>query len=117
MLRRSFAERPASFDGGYLENLRAAIWLGTIMIRRGVVCIVHGTLPFLHERTGSSTVICLHDRMLATRRSARSNAVESNDLSQEPSEEPRWLANEANEGNRVDGPTLKWPGPEIVVWF
>ena len=62
-LKRLFNEHPASVDETYLEHLVFACSFGLRMIFGGLACIVHGFLPFLCTRTGSRSVIDLHDTL------------------------------------------------------
>ncbi|MGE0719595.1 MAG: DUF6356 family protein, partial [Alphaproteobacteria bacterium] len=44
--------------------------VGGRMILAGCACILHGIFPFLFERTGSRTIIALHQRVTAGARAA-----------------------------------------------
>lgn len=54
---------PRSVGENYGQHLRAAWSIGAPMLAAGFACLVHGLLPFLFERTGSSTVARLHGRI------------------------------------------------------
>lgn len=67
MERVSFTEHPTSVGETYVEHLRASSSFGISMLVGGAACLVHGLLPFLFTRTGSKTVVRLHDRMVTNR--------------------------------------------------
>lgn len=67
MARWSFTEHPASVGETYWEHMRSAAGFGASMLTGGVACLIHGLLPFLFLRTGSTTVSRLHQRMVVTR--------------------------------------------------
>ncbi|MFX8778100.1 DUF6356 family protein, partial [Acinetobacter baumannii] len=48
----------------------SASYFGLRMIGAGILCLVHGVLPFLFTTTGSRTIVELHDRMVANRHRA-----------------------------------------------
>ena len=70
MSSNPFLDHPASVGETYGEHLVAASGFGLSMILGGLACLVHGLLPFLFLRTGSSTIARLHDRMVINRRRA-----------------------------------------------
>jgi hypothetical protein len=63
-----FTDHPASVGETYGEHLAAAGGFGLRMILGGIACLLHGLLPFLFTRTGSSTIALLHERMVISRR-------------------------------------------------
>ena len=65
MLKRLFIEHPQSVGESYTEHLGVASSYGFRMIGAGFACLVHAVLPFLFVRTGSGTIVRLHDRMSA----------------------------------------------------
>jgi len=67
---RLFTDHPASVGETYGEHLLQASSFGTRMILAGLACLVHGLLPFLFVRTGSTAIAALHTRMVAHRRRA-----------------------------------------------
>ena len=67
-LVRACTEQPASVGESYTTQLGRAACFGTRMIFAGIACLVHGVLPFLFVRTGSSAIAELNDRMIANRR-------------------------------------------------
>jgi hypothetical protein len=62
-----FTEHPASVGETYLQHLVSAVGFALSMIGAGLCCLIHGLLPFLFVRTGSSTVVQLHDQMVINR--------------------------------------------------
>jgi hypothetical protein len=68
MSSNPFIDHPASVGETYGEHLVAASGFGLSMIVGGLACLVHGLLPFLFLKTGSSTIARLHERMVVNRR-------------------------------------------------
>ena len=66
-LFEAFREHPASVGETYAEHLRHATGFGARMILGGFACIVHGLLPFVFVRTGSTQIRSLHDSMVTGR--------------------------------------------------
>jgi hypothetical protein len=67
-LIRAFTEHPASVGETYTVHLLRAMYFGTRMVFAGFACLVHGVLPFLFVRTGSSAIAELNERMVVNRR-------------------------------------------------
>jgi hypothetical protein len=65
---RLFTEHPESVGETYGQHLLAASTFGVRMLLAGLACLVHGLLPFLFERTGSTCIADLHQRMVARQR-------------------------------------------------
>ena len=63
-----FTEHPASVGETYAEHLGVATSFGMAMIAGGLACIVHGLVPSLFMKTGSKTILSLHERMASHRR-------------------------------------------------
>ncbi len=63
-----FTQHPATVGESYGEHLTHASGFGVRMILGGLACLVHGLLPFLFVRTGSTTITALHNRMVTHRR-------------------------------------------------
>ena len=63
----SFTEHPASVGETYFEHLGQASSFGVAMLAAGLACLIHGLLPFLFVRTGSSTINHSHHRMIVNR--------------------------------------------------
>jgi hypothetical protein len=71
-----FTEHPAAVGESYGEHFATASGFGVRMILGGLACLVHGLLPFLFVRTGSTTITALHARMVTHRRpGARADAA------------------------------------------
>jgi hypothetical protein len=64
---RLFIEHPHSVGETYLQHQRHAFAFGCAMVAGGVACLLHGMVPALFTRTGSTTVARLHDRMVLHR--------------------------------------------------
>lgn len=63
-----FTDHPTSVGESYVEHLEVATSFGIAMILGGLACLVHGLVPGLFVKTGSSTIRRLHDRMVSHRR-------------------------------------------------
>lgn len=63
----SFTDHPASVGETYTEHLHTAAWFGWRMLLGSLACFVHAVLPFLFTRTGSATIVQLHERMVLNR--------------------------------------------------
>lgn len=68
MLQRLFTEHPASVDETYLEHMGVAFSFAGRLFLASLACFVHGLLPFLFVRTGSSAIAGLHESMVTKRR-------------------------------------------------
>ena len=62
-----FTRHPASVGETYTEHMAVAAGFGTRLFLASLACFVHALLPFLFERTGSSTVQLLYGRMVSNR--------------------------------------------------
>ena len=62
-----FRGHPASVGETYGQHLRHASGFGLRMIAGGMACVLHGFLPFLFVRTGSSQITLLHHKMVTNR--------------------------------------------------
>jgi hypothetical protein len=58
-----FTSHPRSVRETYVGHMRTAESFAWRLVVAGFACAVHGLLPFLFERTASSTVRKLHARM------------------------------------------------------
>ena len=58
-----FTAHPKSVGESYGEHLVFASGTGFRMVLGGLACIAHGLLPFLFTRTGSRTIVALHERI------------------------------------------------------
>ena len=68
MLRSLFTEHPASVDETYAEHMGVACGFALRMFLGSLACLVHAFLPFLCVKTGSETIVELHERMVTHRR-------------------------------------------------
>ena len=68
MLRALFTEHPASVNETYTEHMAMASSFGARLFLGSLACFVHALLPFLFEKTGSSIITELHQRMVTNRR-------------------------------------------------
>lgn len=66
-LGNPFTDHPATVGETYGEHLATATGFGLRMIAGGLACLVHGLLPFLFVKTGSTAIRTLHDRMVTNR--------------------------------------------------
>lgn len=76
-LTSPFSDHPASVGETYAQHLASASRFSLRMMGAGICCFVHGLLPFLFVKTGSNTVIRLHDRMVVNRDRPISSATVS----------------------------------------
>ena len=67
-LKTLFTAHPASVDETYGEHLVMASGFGWKMLLGALACFAHAALPFCFEKTGSSIIEGLHDRMVVNRR-------------------------------------------------
>jgi hypothetical protein len=70
MLDRLFLAHPRSVGESYLEHQKAAFGFARALFAAACACILHGLLPALCERTGSTAVKRLHERMVSNRKPA-----------------------------------------------
>ncbi|TWT03949.1 DUF6356 family protein [Reyranella sp. CPCC 100927] len=64
----AFADHPATVGESYGEHMGVAFSFGGRMILAGLACLLHGLLPFLFVKTGSTAISGLHQEMVAHRR-------------------------------------------------
>ena len=75
---RLFTDHPASVDESYGQHLGQALGFGLRMIWGGVLCLVHAFIPGLCQKSGSTLICELHERMVTNRRrAARPHAMET----------------------------------------
>ena len=67
MLKRIFLDHPTAVDETYFEHLRTASSFGFTMVLAGTACLLHGLIPTLFTRTGSTVILRLHERMVVAR--------------------------------------------------
>ncbi len=68
MLKSLFTEHPASVGETYGEHLVMAVSFAARLFVASLACLIHGLLPFLFVRTGSTAITELHGRMVTHRR-------------------------------------------------
>jgi hypothetical protein len=68
MFVRLFLSHPQSVGESYFEHQRAAISFAGPLLLAGFACILHAVIPGLCERTASSRIALLHERMVTNRR-------------------------------------------------
>ena len=66
-LTRSFTAHPHTVGESYSQHLRASLSFSGALLLAGLAALVHGLLPFLFVRTGSTIVNRLHARMVVHR--------------------------------------------------
>lgn len=74
---RLFLEHPRSLGESYLQHQLYAFRFGLSLIAAGSACLVHGLVPALFPRAGSSTVTRLYDRMAVDRAGRRGEVFPS----------------------------------------
>jgi hypothetical protein len=62
--KRLFTDHPGSVGETYLEHMGVALSFAGPLLMAGAAAFVHAFLPFLCERTASTTVKRLHARMV-----------------------------------------------------
>jgi hypothetical protein len=65
LIDRLFAEHPRSVGETYPEHFGIACRFGAAMILAGLACFVHALFPKLFERTGSSAIKRLYEKLMA----------------------------------------------------
>ncbi len=65
MIDKLFLAHPRSVDESYGEHFRVATRFGLLMLAGGIATTLHGFLPALFTRTGSSIVKKLYGEMRA----------------------------------------------------
>ncbi|URW76862.1 DUF6356 family protein [Sphingomonas donggukensis] len=79
-LHRWFVDHPRSVNESYTQHFGVATRFGVKMIVGGIAALVHGVVPSLFERTGSTTIKGLYSEMVARQPGARRPAYD----------EPEW---------------------------
>lgn len=70
-----FTDHPSSVGESYGEHFAVSSGVGLRMIGAGLACLVHAALPFAFQKTGSTTIKRLHDRIVASRSAETGNWV------------------------------------------
>ena len=73
MIDRLFLDHPREVGESYSQHFRVATGFGLRMVAGGLATIVHGFVPALFTRTGSSTIKTLYTRMRARQPSVMDN--------------------------------------------
>ena len=68
MFARLFLTHPQSVGESYLEHQRVAFSFAGALLLAGFACLLHAMIPALCERTASSQIARLHERMVSSRR-------------------------------------------------
>lgn len=68
MIDRYFLAHPRTVDEDYLAHMRQSLFFARHLIAAGLAALVHAFVPALFERTGSTRVAMLYDRMVTNRR-------------------------------------------------
>ena len=76
MLRSYFTDHPASVAETYTEHMAMAGSFGVRLLGASLACFVHAVFPWLFEKTGSSIIAELHDRMVVNRKRLKSGGGE-----------------------------------------
>ena len=66
-LRSLFTEHPASVGETYFQHLGSAAGFAGTMFLGGMACLLHAIFPFAFQRTGSTFITQLHERMVTNR--------------------------------------------------
>ena len=77
MARWSFTHHPEAVGETYLEHMATAGSFGWRMLGASMACFAHAILPFCFEKTGSTTIRELHDRMVVNRHGATASSAEA----------------------------------------
>lgn len=68
MFARLFLVHPQSVGETYLQHQRMAFSFAGVLFLAALACLLHALIPGLCERTASSRIEDLHQRMLGGRR-------------------------------------------------
>ncbi len=74
-MENPFTQHCRSVGETYGQHFMFATSFGAKMVLSGLACIIHAALPFCFLRTGSTTVLRLHERITT---GARQHAVVQN---------------------------------------
>ncbi len=64
-IQRHFTEHPAAVGESYLEHMRVASGFARTLAKATVACTIHAIVPSLCERTASTAIRELNERMTA----------------------------------------------------
>ena len=79
MFARLFLAHPKSVGETYFEHQRMAFSFAGPLLLAGLACLLHAVIPGLCERTASSRIKALHDRMVVNRVPKNFASFESKD--------------------------------------
>lgn len=74
-LAKLFTDHPKSVGETYFEHLRAASSFSIRLFAAAICCGVHALFPFLFEKTGSTMIEGLYDRMCVNRSRLQQSAA------------------------------------------
>lgn len=77
LANRLFRDHPASVDESYLQHMGVASSFGWAMLKASGACFVHALVPGLCEKTGSTIIRRLHDRMVVNRVAQKSETEDA----------------------------------------
>jgi Family of unknown function (DUF6356) len=63
-----FTDHPNAVGESYAEHLGEATGIGLAMVAGGFACLIHGLLPFLFVKTGTSVILGLSEKCAQRRR-------------------------------------------------
>jgi hypothetical protein len=66
-MKSLFTNHPNSVNETYAQHLVMSASFGMAMLCGAFAALVHAVLPFLFEKTGSTIITRLHDRMVTNR--------------------------------------------------
>ncbi|MEO8144721.1 MAG: DUF6356 family protein [Betaproteobacteria bacterium] len=67
MLTQHFTAHPASVGETYGEHLANALYFARQLLAASAACLLHALFPFLFEKTASSILARLYERMVLSR--------------------------------------------------
>lgn len=68
MLDRYFLAHPRTVDEDYVTHMGHSLFFARHLLIAGLAALVHAVVPSLFERTGSTRIAMLYDRMVSNRR-------------------------------------------------
>jgi hypothetical protein len=63
IMKRLFADHPASVEESYFEHMRFAAWFASQLWLAGGAALVHAIVPGLCQKTASTIITRLHNRI------------------------------------------------------
>jgi len=83
-MQHLFKDHLTSVGESYFEHMASAFSFAARLLAAAFACFVHGLLPFLFTKTGSSAVKRLHEEMIAGRSTRREAHVARRERSLAP---------------------------------